>query len=138
MFRLTNAVPQPPSSTMFRPSTRTSLLCDGIPLIVIEIADLHCAKSRFRLVSCTPGRIARRPYMSRPFVWMFAISSTVIVDRRELSATCTGVTSEVTETISLTVPTSSVSLPRSRVSDDNRLMSETVTVLKLASSTLSV
>ena len=76
--------------------------------------------------------------MSRPFVWMFAISSTVMVDRRELSATCTGVTSEVTETISLTAPTSSVSLPRSRVSDDNRLMSETVSVLKLASSTLSV
>ena len=67
---------------------------------------------------------------------MFAMSSTVIVLRRELSATCTGVTSEVTDTSSVIPPTSSASLPRSRISAERRLMSPTDSGLKLASSIL--
>ena len=73
--------------------------------------------------------------MSRPFVWMFAISSSVMViaaravrdlHGRHLGGDRDGLGHR---------PTSSVSLPRSRTSVDNRLMSATVSALKLASST---
>ena len=67
MFRFTKPVLQPPSSTMFRPSTRRSLLIVGAPLMVIAAAEVHVAKSRFRFVSWTPGRMASMAYMSRPF-----------------------------------------------------------------------
>ena len=105
--------------------------------MVIEIADRHCAKSRFRFVSWTPGRIAIKPNTSRPFVWMFVRSSSVSVVLRELSTVWTGVTSEVTETVSLIAPICSVSLPRSRVSAADRLMSATASALKPGSSTFS-
>ena len=118
-------MPQPPSSTMLMPSTRTSLFCDGMPLMVIEIAERHWVKSRLRLVSWTPGRMPSMPKMSRPLVGMFAMSSSVSVDRRELSATWTGVTSDVIVTVSVTPPICSVSLPRSRTSVDSRSMSAT-------------
>ena len=135
MLRFTYAVPQPPSSTMLMPSTRTSLFCDGMPLMVMEMAERHWVKSRLRFVSWTPGSVPSIPKMSRPLVGMLAMSSRVSVDRRALSATWTGVISDVIVTVSDTPPICRPSLPRSRTSVDNRLMSATFRVLKLASST---
>ena len=77
------------------------------------------------------------PKMSRPLLGIAAMSSWVSVDRLELSATWTGVTSEVIVTVSVTPPICSPSFPRSRTSVDSSAMSATFRVLKLASSTAS-
>src|SRR3954468_12046778 len=75
--------------------------------------------------------------MSRPFIWMFCRSSPVTVLRRALSATCTGVTLDVTVSVSVSAPTCSVTLPRSRISALDSAMSAIDTGLKLVSSTLT-
>src|SRR3954466_3358773 len=68
---------------------------------------------------------------------MFFRSSPVTVLRRLLSATCTGVTSDVTNTFSVSAPTCRVTLPRSRISELDSAMSSIVTGLKLVSSTFT-
>ena len=126
MFRFTYAVPQPPSSTMFDPVDADVLVLRRHAVDGDEMADRHCAKSRFRLVSWTPGRMASSPKMSRPFIWMFAMSSTVIVaapravgnlNRRDLGRDRDG----LRDAADL-----QTSLPRSRISGGKRLISATV------------
>src|SRR6476620_7645838 len=69
---------------------------------------------------------------------MFFRSSPVTVLRRALSAVCTGVTSDVTVNVSVRPPTSSLTLPRSRVSAADNAMLAMLIGLKLVSSTLTV
>src|SRR6476660_791982 len=69
---------------------------------------------------------------------MFFRSSPVTVLRRALSATCTGVTSDVTVRVSVSAPTSSLSFPKSRISAADSAMSATLIGLKLVSSILTV
>src|SRR6188508_1750935 len=64
--------------------------------------------------------------------------SLVTAPVRELVAVCTGVASAVTLIDSVSEPTSSVTLPRSRMSEPIRLRSLTVTVLNPCTSTLTM
>ena len=76
--------------------------------------------------------------MSRPFIWMFwkvgaddGLAASAVRDLNGSHFRCD------LEQFRVTPPTSIFSFPRSRVSAVDRLMSETVSVLKLASSTVT-